>query len=73
MLNNKIGSELWSDNYFNSFKGMFVYRGCNLMKVDGGWKVFEISHITATTREEVDTIIDKACVVIKTSIKNNTI
>ena len=69
MIDNKYGSELWSEDKFNSFKGMFVYRGCNLMKVDGGWKVFEISPVTATTREEVDTIIDKACVVIKISIK----
>ena len=48
---------------------MFVYRGVQLQKIVGGYFVFETNPVKATTREEVDTIIDKACVVIKTSIK----
>ena len=66
MIDNKYGSELWSEDKFNSFKGMFVYRGCQLERIVGGWKLFNQK---VTTREEVDTIIDNACVVIKTSIK----
>ena len=66
MISNKTGSSVWSDSYFNSFKGMFVYRGCQLERIVGGWKIFEQK---VTTREEVDTIIDKACVSVKKSIK----
>ena len=66
MYNNKVGSELWSDSYFNSFKGFFVYRGCQVEKIIGGYKVFQTK---VSSRLEVDEIIDKACVSIKQSIK----
>lgn len=70
LYNNKFGSEVWDDNKFNSFKGMFVYRGCNLMKIIGGWNVFNDTHpIKASSRQQVDEIIDNACIAIKKSIK----
>lgn len=69
MIDNKVGSELWSDSYFNSFKGMFVYRGCQLERIIGGWKVFDTHPIKASSRQQVDEIIDNACIAIKKSIK----
>lgn len=70
MYNNKIGSELWTTEKFNSFKGLFVYRGVNVQKIIGGWNVFnDANPIKANSRQQVDEIIDKACYTIKQSIK----